>query len=74
MKEHSNRNHHNATGPFRYCQRMLAGEVCLPKLCLLNYDCSHCAFDQWLDNVDTLSGKGRSEHGDTTYDCYDRAA
>ena len=65
MKEPINRNHQNAAGPFRYCRLMLADEVCLPKLCLLNYDCSRCAFDQWLDNVDTLHIKNRSIDDDT---------
>ena len=67
MKEHSNRNHHNAAGPFRYCQRMLAGEVCLPKLCLLNYDCTRCAFDQWLECVDTLTLKVRPGKDEAYY-------
>ena len=60
MKEHNHINNRDPAGPGRYCRKMLAGEVHLPKLCLLNYDCSRCAFDQWLESVDTMTAKFRA--------------
>ena len=44
---------------------MSAGTVSLPKLCLMNYDCSRCAFDQWLDLMDTAFVDDRSLEGFT---------
>ena len=38
------------------CRHVLDGIVDMPKLCLRQYNCSRCAFDQWLD--DTESEKG----------------
>jgi hypothetical protein len=35
------------------CRHFLNGTVDMPKLCLRRYDCSRCAFDQWLDDADT---------------------
>ncbi len=37
-----------------YCVHMLSGRTVAPKLCMLNYECHHCAFDQWLDNMDAV--------------------
>jgi hypothetical protein len=60
MKEHS-----TATGSSKYCRFMSKDAVNLPKLCLLNYDCSHCAFDQWLDHMETSLVEERSLKGIT---------
>ena len=65
MKEHFNLKHVTAAGPSKYCRLMSANDVNLPKLCLLNYDCSHCAFDQWLDHMETLLVEERSLKGIT---------
>jgi hypothetical protein len=35
------------------CRHVLDGTVDMPKLCLRQYDCSRCAFDQWLDDIET---------------------
>jgi hypothetical protein len=40
----------------RLCRHVLDGTIEMPKLCLRQYDCARCAFDQWLD--DTESEKG----------------
>lgn len=66
MKEHNHINDRDAAGPGRFCRKMLAGEIHLPKLCLLNYDCSRCAFDQWLESVDILTVNVRA--GKDEYD------
>lgn len=34
------------------CIHRLTGRVSVPKVCLWNYACESCAFDQWLDDVD----------------------
>ena len=48
-------------GHARFCRQTLAGDVDLPKICLLNFECRHCAFDQWLDHleIDTATGPAR---------------
>ncbi len=38
-------------GTSRLCLHNIAGRTIAPKICILNYECSHCAFDQWLDNL-----------------------
>lgn len=39
-------------GSSRLCLHNTAGNAIIPKICMLNYECSHCAFDQWLDNIE----------------------
>ena len=63
MKEHFNLKHVIVAGRSKYCRLMSADDVNLPKLCLLNYDCSRCAFDQWLDHMDTVLVDDRSLKG-----------
>ena len=41
-------------GTSRLCLHNITGHIIAPKICLLNYECSHCAFDQWLDNLQRL--------------------
>ena len=41
----------NCHGTSRLCLHNIAGRTIAPKICILNYECSHCAFDQWLDNL-----------------------
>ncbi|MBW1821761.1 MAG: hypothetical protein JRF60_04030 [Deltaproteobacteria bacterium] len=41
-------------GTSRLCLHNITGNTIAPKICLLNYECSHCAFDQWLDNLERL--------------------
>ena len=60
MKEHFSAKHATAAGPYKYCRHISADGVSLPKLCLLNYDCSRCAFDQWLDHMDAALAGERS--------------
>lgn len=35
------------------CRHRLTGRVEAPKICILNYECYHCAYDQMLDEMDT---------------------
>jgi len=41
-----------ATGPSQVCDHVSAGRSNAPKRCLLNRECFHCAYDQWLDAID----------------------
>jgi glycine cleavage system H lipoate-binding protein len=43
------KNYHGASRP---CRHSLTGRIDAPKICSLNYECYHCAFDQMLDEVD----------------------
>jgi glycine cleavage system H lipoate-binding protein len=39
-------------GAERPCRHSLTGRVDAPKICTLNYECYHCAYDQMLDDAD----------------------
>lgn len=39
-------------GAERPCRHSLTGRVEAPKICTLNYECYHCAYDQMLDDMD----------------------
>lgn len=39
-------------GASRSCRHVLTGRIESPKICPLNYECHHCAFDQMLDDAD----------------------
>lgn len=36
----------------RFCQHVAARRIDAPKRCLLNHECFHCGYDQWLDAID----------------------
>ena len=42
----------NYYGSSRPCRHYLTGRIDAPKLCTMNYECYHCAFDQMLDEMD----------------------
>ena len=41
-------------GESRPCRHALTGRIDAPKICTLNYECYHCAFDQMLDEADLV--------------------
>jgi hypothetical protein len=36
-------------GACRFCVHSSNGASGMAKICILNYQCEHCAFDQWLE-------------------------
>ena len=38
--------------PTRYCLHVENGDTGIPKMCILNHECYHCAFDQWMDSME----------------------
>jgi glycine cleavage system H lipoate-binding protein len=44
----------NYAGASRPCRHALTGRIDAPKVCAMNYECYHCAFDQMLDDVDVV--------------------
>lgn len=40
----------------RFCRFLLEGVIEIPKRCLLNYECRHCGFDQWLEETGAMQG------------------
>ncbi len=46
---HLKKNYH---GPERPCRHTLTGRIDAPKICPMNYECYHCAFDQMMDEID----------------------
>ncbi len=47
--DHLKKHYH---GPERPCRHALTGRIDAPKICPMNYECYHCAFDQMLDEFD----------------------
>ena len=41
-----------AAGLSQVCHHVSAGRSNAPKRCMLNHECFHCAYDQWLDAID----------------------
>ena len=39
-------------GTARPCRHALTGRIDAPKICPHNYECYHCSYDQWLDEMD----------------------
>ncbi|MBI4773404.1 MAG: hypothetical protein HY788_04350 [Deltaproteobacteria bacterium] len=37
-----------------------------PKTCIFNHECSHCAFDQWLDYMDEFIDQSDLKTGEST--------
>jgi len=35
-----------------FCLHTENGLTGIPKICTRNYECRHCAFDQWLDEIE----------------------
>jgi hypothetical protein len=50
---------HSNNGRRGPCVHVLSGRVDGPKPCMFNFECYHCAYDQWLDHMDE-AGNGRS--------------
>ncbi|MGD2271845.1 MAG: hypothetical protein PVI06_15695 [Desulfobacterales bacterium] len=59
MSKELNDHQKQVTGPFRFCHHVSAGRSNTPKRCMLNHECFHCAYDQWLDAIDLERGHGR---------------
>jgi len=49
--EHLQKTYRGASRP---CRHYLTGRIEAPKICSLNYECYHCAFDQMLDEADVV--------------------
>jgi glycine cleavage system H lipoate-binding protein len=45
-------------GASRPCRHVLSGRVDAPKICVYDYECCHCLYDQWLDECDLLEEAG----------------
>jgi hypothetical protein len=35
------------------CRHLISGRTTIPKICIYNNECWKCAFDQWLDELET---------------------
>ncbi len=38
--------------PSRSCVRVESGLTRIPKICIHDYKCRHCAFDQWIEEME----------------------
>ncbi|MFC1534447.1 hypothetical protein ACFL7M_13900 [Thermodesulfobacteriota bacterium] len=39
------------SGLYRVCLHAEQGTILIPKICIRNYECGHCSFDQWIDEM-----------------------
>jgi hypothetical protein len=46
--------------PFHLCLHTVCGRIRTVKTCIHDYQCWHCAFDQWLDEMEV----GAESQGD----------
>jgi hypothetical protein len=37
---------------FHFCFHAVNGRTEIPKICTRHFECRHCAFDQWLDEME----------------------
>jgi len=49
-------------GSERPCRHALTGRIEAPKICPLNYECYHCAFDQMMDDFDLAQTSGSPDY------------
>ena len=38
--------------PGRRCVHVENGRAIIPKICVRDYECGHCAFDQWIEEME----------------------
>lgn len=60
------RNTHYDNGRGGPCVHVRSGRVDGPKTCIFNHECSHCAFDQWLDYMDEFIDRSDLKTGEST--------
>ena len=65
MKTHHKNQQHQNKSASRPCQHVLSQRIHTFKHCILNYECYHCAYDQWLDEID----RGAAPHKMGTARC-----
>ena len=56
MNKLLNRGQNSVTRPSLLCHHVSEGRMNAPKRCMLNHECYHCAYDQWLDELDLETG------------------
>ncbi len=42
------------------CLHVEKGRIQTPKICIRDYECWHCGFDQWLEEMETSRTKDES--------------
>jgi hypothetical protein len=46
-------------GPYRRCHKTADEQSGMHKICILNYECRRCGFDQWLDEMERTNQYAR---------------
>jgi hypothetical protein len=57
MREKMNKKERTGLGiqnPGRSCVRAEKGLTRIPKICIHGYECWHCAFDQWIEEMEEI--------------------
>ena len=40
--------------PSPACLHVANGRIQIPKICIRGYECLHCVFDQWIEEMETM--------------------
>ncbi len=57
--EYLQKKYQGASSP---CRHVLSGRIEAPKICVMNYECYHCSFDQMLDEADLAGSGGKPDY------------
>jgi len=57
---------------FRPCLHAESGRIDVAKSCIRNYECRHCAFDQWIEMME--EGEKKRGNRDTVLNVLAKAA
>ena len=49
------------------CLHVEWGRIQIPKICILNYECWHCGFDQWLEEMGIIQNKEENSKVASTF-------
>lgn len=59
MKTHRKNKQNQNRSTSRLCHHVLSQQIHALKHCILNYECYHCAYDQWLYEIDFEAARKR---------------
>ena len=64
MKEEMQQTRKSRSGLNEPCVHVAGKDVRIPKICMRNHECWHCAFDQWIEVMEEAVNYGYGLMGD----------
>jgi len=49
------------------CLHVERGRIQTPKICIRDYECWHCGFDQWLEEIEMMQTKDENSKVASTF-------